>query len=192
MSKKKHQHHGKSTKDLLDPQKILRIMDLEPGHIMLDAGCGDGYISLAAAKYVGEAGKIYALDEYEPSLKKLEEEAKKKGFKNIYTLLADLTDHIPLEDNKVDRCVMANVFHGFQDKITQRNVLLELMRILKPGGTLAVVEFKKKQGPPGPSYEVRLSITQMIRILEYHYFKVLKRDEIGPYHYLVLGEKPKK
>jgi ubiquinone/menaquinone biosynthesis C-methylase UbiE len=151
----------------------------------MDAGCGDGFISIAASKIVKDSGRVYALDAYEPGLDGLRKEISQNKMENMEVILADMTIAIPLEDNLVDKCVMANVLHGFASEGTLEPVLSEIKRVLKPGGTFAVVEFIKADGPPGPSYDVRLSQEDVEKILEEHGFSIGGTEEVGKYHYLV-------
>ena len=151
----------------------------------MDAGCGDGFISMTASKIVKNGGKVYALDAYEPSLDVLKKDISKNRIENIDVILADMTIAIPLEDNIISKCVMANVLHGFASEGTLGDVLSEIKRVLQPGGTFAVVEFNKVEGPPGPSYDVRLSPEDVERILEQHGFSIGGTEEVGKYHYLV-------
>ena len=180
-----HKHHGKSTRDILDPKRVLRAIGLTNGHKFLDAGCGDGFISIEASKIVGNRGQVYALDEYEPSLEHVRNEIHELGIRNIEVIQADMTMSIPLNDNFIERCVMANVLHGFAAEGTLKSVLFEIMRVLKPRGTFAVVEFNKVEGPPGPSYNVRLSPEEVEKILEDCGFRIGGTEEVGKYHYLV-------
>ena len=180
-----HQHQGKSTKDILDPTRVLGTIGLDEGQIFMDAGCGDGFISLAASEIVKEKGKVYALDAYQPSLDGLRNEINELDIGNMELILADMTRAIPLEDNLVDVCAMANVLHGFASEGTLEPVLSEIRRVLKPGGTFAVVEFIKADGPPGPSYDVRLTPEDVEKILEEHGFTIGGTVEVGKYHYLV-------
>ena len=180
-----HKHHGKSTREIIDPQCVLKAIGLNEGQKFLDAGCGDGYISMAASERVQDDGRVYAMDAYEPSLDSLREEIKQNEIRNIEVILADMTVNIPLEDNLIDMCVMANVLHGFAIEGTLKPVLDEIRRVLKPGGTFAVVEFNKTEGPPGPSYDVKLSPENVETILEEYGFTVGGTEEVGKYHYLV-------
>jgi ubiquinone/menaquinone biosynthesis C-methylase UbiE len=180
-----HRHHGKSTRDILDSKRVLLAIGLETGQKFLDAGCGDGFISIEASKIVGKQGQVYSLDEYEPSLDHLRSEIQELEIKNIDVIQADMTMSIPLEDNLIDRCVMANVLHGFAAEDTLKPVLKEIIRVLKPGGTFAVVEFNKVEGPPGPPYNVRLSPEDVEKILEDYRFRIGGTEEVGKYHYLV-------
>jgi ubiquinone/menaquinone biosynthesis C-methylase UbiE len=180
-----HRHHGKSTRDILDPKSVLLAMGIENGQKFLDAGCGDGFISIEASNLVGNQGQVYALDEYEPSLDHIRSEIQELGIKNMEVIQADMTMSIPLDDNLIDRCVMANVLHGFAAEGTLKPVLSEIMRVIKSGGTFAVVEFNKVEGPPGPPYNVRLSPEDVEKILEEYGFQIGGTEEIGKYHYLV-------
>lgn len=180
-----HKHHGKSTRDIVDADRVLKAIGLKEGEIVMDAGCGDGFISMKASKIVKDNGKVYALDAYEPSLDILKKEISQNEIKNIEVILADMTLTIPLNDNLVDKCVMANVLHGFAAEGTLGSVLDEIKRVLKSGGTFALVEFNKVEGPPGPSYDVRLSPDDVEKILEEHGFNIGGTEEVGKYHYLV-------
>jgi len=164
---------------------------LTEGDKFLDAGCGDGFISIEPSKIVKNQGKVYALDEYEPSLDILRKEINQKRIENIEVKLADMTTTIPLDDNIISKCVMANVLHGFVSEGTIDPVLNAIKRVLKPGGTFAVVEFNKVDGPPGPSYNVRLSPEDVERILEEYGFSIGGTEEVGKYHYLVESFKNK-
>jgi len=53
----KHHHRGKSSESILDKNTILSNITITPGQTVLDAGCGDGYMSKEFAKLAGENGK---------------------------------------------------------------------------------------------------------------------------------------
>lgn len=171
--------------------RVLRAIGLSKGDKFMDAGCGDGYMSIAASKIVKNQGKVYALDEYEPSLDILRRDISQNRIENIEVRMADMTTAIPIDDNIISKCVMANVLHGFVSEGTLNPVLNGIKRVLKPGGTFAVVEFNKVEGPPGPSYNVRLSPEDVERILEEYGFSIGGTEEVGKYHYLVESFKNK-
>lgn len=185
--KNKHIHQGKSTRDILDPGQVLLNVGIKPGNIFLDAGCGDGFISLEAASMVGEKGMVYAVDIYDKSLESLEKEIQTKKLINIRLLLADITRKLPLDDNSVDIYFMANVFHGLVANNEVKNTMKESLRILKPGGILAIVDFKKVKDTPGPPLEVRLEPDEIVEILVSYQLQKPKIMDTGPYHYLVLA-----
>jgi ubiquinone/menaquinone biosynthesis C-methylase UbiE len=57
-----------------------------------------------------------------------------------------------------DIAFMCNVFHELDGDHT----LLEVGRMLKPGGKLAVIDWKKKREEDGPPYHHRLSAKEAI------------------------------
>jgi len=57
---------------------------------------------------------------------------------------------------------------------------------MKPGGKLAVVEFKKIEGPPGPPMAVRLSPEETDACLKPYDFREMATQEIGPSNYVSL------
>ena len=185
--KKGHVHHGKTTRNILNPGRVLTASGLKSGDTLLDAGSGDGFISFAASQLVGENGIVYALDAYPESVANIKEEAEKEGVNNLETIFADLTDEIPLDDNSVDVCVMANVLHGFVENNEVEEVMKVISRVVRSEGVFAVVEFKKLTGPPGPPLEVKLSTQDVKDILVQHDFHPVSSLEVGKYQYLVKG-----
>ncbi len=187
MSDKKHGHvhHGKSTRDILNADKVLSIAGLKVGDVFLDAGCGDGFISIAASSLVGVEGKVYAIDVYPESIEIVKSNVQKKGIKNLEAIVADLTSEIPLSDDSVDLCVMANLLHGFVENDELNEVLPEIGRVIKLGGIFSVVEFKKVKSTPGPPFDVRLNPHDVEDVLVKYGFKVTETVEVGEYHYLV-------
>ena len=183
--KKGHVHHGKSTRGVLNPDKVLAIAGLKSGDIFLDAGCGDGYISFAASTIVGDKGKVYAIDVYTESKENEKQEAQEKGMENLEAKILDLTDKIPLNDDSIDLCIMANVLHGFVENDETEDVMKEISRVIKPEGIFAVVEFKKMEGIPGPPMDVRLAAQDVEDILAHYGFEAMLTSEVGLLHYLV-------
>ncbi len=177
---------GKSSFGLIDTAKFFQELALDKGITFLDVACGRGAYSLAVAEIIGNNGQIYAVDLWEEGIGILFEEAASKGIQNITTFVSDVAEHIPIEDDCVDVCLMATVLHDLvADKIDQQ-VLKEIVRVMKSESTLAIVEFFKKEGPPGPPKPVRLSPEEVGQMLAAHGFQQKRYTEIGPDHYLQL------
>ncbi len=185
----KHFHHGKSSREILDPSRVLNAIGLKEGDIFLDAGSGDGYMSIAASSIVGEKGEVYAVDIYEESMEILTKEMESKNIKNIMPVIADISKKIPLKDGSVDICYMGNVLHGFVQNDDVDKVMREIKRILRSKGTFAVVEFKKIQNTPGPPMDVRITPKKIRKIIEQHSLDFKRVEEVGDYHYAVIIEK---
>ncbi|WP_300465351.1 hypothetical protein [Desulfobacula sp.] len=64
-------------------------------------------------------------------------------------------------------------------------MLKQIKTILKPGGCLTVIEFKKIEGPPGPPMKIRLSEDEVEKMVTGYGFKKAKTVDIGDYNYLM-------
>lgn len=180
---------GKSSFDLIDSEKLFEELRLVKGMTFLDLGCGRGAYSLAAADRIGSDGLIHAVDLWEEGIDALRDAASKdKGF-NIRTHVADMGKPIPIEDHSVDVCFMSTVLHDLVTIDADQVAVSEVARVLKPGGTFAVVEFKKMQGPPGPPEHIRLAPEETETIVGRYGFERTRLIEIGEYHYLIVFAK---
>ena len=175
---------GKSSFGLIDTAKFFQELDLKKDIAFLDVACGRGSYTLAAADVIGHNGQIYAVDLWEEGISILRKEAASKGIQNISTFVGDVAHHIPVEDDSVDVCLMATVLHDLVADQVDQPVLKEIVRVIKPMGTLAIVEFHKKEGPPGPPIPVRLSPEEVDQMLAAHGFQQKRYAEIGPENYL--------
>ncbi len=184
-----HMHHGKTSKNILSAGEVLKATELKLGNSFLDAGCGDGYISLEASSIVGDKGSVYALDVYPESIETVKKEIKTRNLGNMEAILADITKIIPLDAEIIDVVLMANVLHGFVAEREVEEVMNNISRVLKPGGVFAVVEFKKIEGNIGPPYDVKVSPEDVSNILLEHGFDISDTQLVGKYHYIVNGIK---
>ncbi len=184
-----HMHHGKTSKNILRAGEVLKATGLKQGDTFLDAGCGDGYISLEAANIVGDNGRVYALDIYPESIETVKKEIKARNSVNTEAILADVTESIPLETAKIDTVLMANVLHGFVAEGEVEEVMNNISRVLKPGGVFAIVEFRKIEGNIGPPNNVKISPEDVYDILTEYEFNIGETKLIGEYHYIVKGIK---
>ena len=176
---------GKSSFDLVDTDKLFDELRLARGDIFVDLGCGRGEYASQAAARVGEEGKVYAIDLWEEGLVVLQTEAEFMGLHQLKVLVADICARVPLEDKSTDVCFLATVLHDFVREGCAEGVLEEAGRIVKPEGTLAVVEFNKFDGHPGPSINVKLSPEQLEALVTPHGFVKKLHVEVGPYTYLM-------
>ncbi|HAF07104.1 MAG: methyltransferase domain-containing protein [bacterium] len=187
---RKHRHSGSGHfrghfSSLFDSEKALRAIGLKRGDTLLDAGCGEGRFSIPALEIVGDRGKVYAVDISEKSIKILKENIKKSDIKNIEAFAGDITKNLPIKNESIDICLMANVLHGLVANKEVESALKEMYRVLKPNGSLVIIDFKKIDGPPGPSKSIRLTPEEVEEIIGKYGFKKKKVSEIGEYHYAI-------
>ena len=145
---------------LLDPERarylpareILAKFPLKGRMAAADIGCGPGYWTIPMAEITGRSGRVFAVDLEEAMLADLR--ARIAPRTDITIEVARSTeDHIPLPDGSVDFAFLACVLH----ELAGPGTLHEAARILRRGGALGVVDWKKKRQLMGPPYGHRLS-----------------------------------
>jgi ubiquinone/menaquinone biosynthesis C-methylase UbiE len=180
---------GKSSFDLIDIDKFFKELDLQKGISFLDVACGRGAYCLAASEIVGEKGRVYGVDLWEEGIELLKAAADEKGIGNINAFVSNAGEHIPVADHSIDVCLMATVLHDFVEDQIEKEVLREIVRVVKPNGILAIMEFMKIDGPPGPPRHIRLSPEQVEDMLTPFGFLQERIVDVGPYNYLMLFKK---
>jgi len=180
---------GKSSYGLIDVDQFFKELNLQSGISFLDVACGKGAYCLRASEIVGETGRVYGVDLWVEGIELLKAAANQRSAGNIEAMVSDAGKQIPVDDHSIDVCLMATVLHDFvEDKIDQE-VLPEIVRMVKPNGILAIMEFKKIDGPPGPPRHIRLSPEQVDDMLTPFGFKQEHFADVGPYNYLMLFKK---
>jgi ubiquinone/menaquinone biosynthesis C-methylase UbiE len=153
-SERERHHHGrKSTESFLNKELILKEIHIQIGQTILDAGCGNGYMSKAFSKEVTESGKVYALDLNTEFIELLRKETQGT---NIETIEGDITKPTQINQSSVDLIYLSGVIHRFS-KQQMQGFLREAKRLLKPSAILAIVEIEKKETPFGPPLNMRLT-----------------------------------
>ena len=184
--REKAQGAGKSSFALVDPDLVFGEFRLGGGITFLDLGCGRGEYAIVAAKIIGDEGCVYAVDLWEQGIALLREEVVTSGINNLKPMVADAGEMISIKDKSVDMCLMATVFHDLVLADTAEGVLVEVVRVLKKNGLLAIIEFEKVEGPPGPPISSRLAPEEIEEKVTPHGFEMVKVTSAGTYNYLMI------
>lgn len=127
-----------------------------------------------------------AFDASEERLAALREAILERGIANIEAFVGNATEQISVDDNRIDVCLTANVFHEPLENGAVEGELRGIKRVLKRSGILALAHFKKDVVPPiGPLSSVRLTPEEVDGIFSQYGFKRERSIDIDPYHYLV-------
>ncbi|MDW7772996.1 MAG: methyltransferase domain-containing protein [Desulfobulbaceae bacterium] len=181
---------GLSSFNLLDERVFFKALGLAPGMILLDLACGVGNYTMAASPYVGEKGQILAMDLWWEGLETLWVRADMRNVENVHPVIADAGEGLPLSHWSVDCCLMATAAHILAQENALPRVLREIRNILRPAAILAIVEFHKIEGPPGPPLAWRLSPGELENIVCSSGFQCVKNLDVGPCNYLSLFRAP--
>jgi arsenite methyltransferase len=124
-----------------NPTATARI---RPAEVVVDLGSGGGLDVFLAAKMVGPQGRAIGIDMTPAMVELARANAASGGYTNVEFYQSTI-DRIPLPDSSVD-CVISNcVLNLAPDKAA---VFVEIARVLKPGGRLAVSDIALKSDLP--------------------------------------------
>lgn len=121
--------------------KIFEAIGVKEGLTICEMGAGDGELTIAAAKLVGDAGRVYTSELGDNRVKTLREHTAASGLAQI-TVVAGDSSKTNFPDAACDALFMRNVYHHFADPAAMNASIFASM---KPGGRVAVVDFT----PPG-------------------------------------------
>jgi len=194
-----HRIQGRSTESFIDAHDVLSRLNFKGNEVFADIGCGDGHVSMEAYDMLDDEATIYSVDVFGPSIEDMEKEVEEKGIKNIIPIQSDVADHIAIEDNTVDICLLVNVFHHFVGVEKTNEAICELKRIIKPEGKIAVMDYKKMDTGYGPPFKFKIAPDDLEKMFIEHGFEMVQLDnEVGEdlevgckSHYLAIFEKSK-
>ena len=133
------------------PHEVIQALGLAPDAVVADLGAGTGYFSARLADMLRAAGRVYAVDLEPDMVKHLAKRARDEHLPNLVPVKATPQDaRLPA---KVDLVLLVDVYHHIDDR---ERYFARLMRSLKPGGRLAVIDFTM-DSPDGPPREARVA-----------------------------------
>jgi len=143
--------------ELIIPSAI-QALQLPPGSRGLDAGCGIGLQALSLAEAVGPAGHVTGLDLSPQFLVHAREIAEKAGLSERISFQQGDVNRLPFDDHTFDWVWSSNCV-GYAP-LEPLPLLRELTRVVRPGGSVAILAWSSQQLLPGyPLLEARLNAT---------------------------------
>lgn len=169
----------------LHPERALGLLDIRPGMIVADFGAGGGYFSIAAARLVGEHGKVYAIDIQQQAIDLIKSKANLEHLLQLDTIWADLElpEGSRLHGQSVDFVLISNILFQAERK---REIIAEAWRIVKPEGRLAILEWDETPFPAGPSMAMRVPRELAMRLARDIGFQPEREFDAGNHHYGLL------
>lgn len=163
----------------LNPSKVLDILDLKESLTAADFGSGSGGWAIPLAKRLKQ-GKVYAIDILQEPLSALKSKTRLENILNIEIVKSDVERTSKLLSNSCDLILMTNLLFEVDDK---KKTMEEGKRVLKKGGKLLIVDWKK-EAPLGPKDKV--SVEEIKKIAREIDFKLEKEFEAGLYHWALV------
>lgn len=122
------------------PERVLETAQVGPGHRVLDVACGTGVLTLAAAEKVAPEGAVAGLDINVGMLGVARRKAPEIEWRH------GQAESLPFPDSGFDRVISQFGLMFFDDR---RAALREMMRVLRPGGRLAIAVWDRLENAPG-------------------------------------------
>jgi SAM-dependent methyltransferase len=110
------------------------IANLRPGDTVVDLGSGAGFDCFLAARKVGPTGKVIGVDMTANMVTKARENARRANVQGVEFRLGEI-EHLPVADGSADVILSNCVINLVPDK---KAAFAEALRVLKPGGQLAI------------------------------------------------------
>jgi ubiquinone/menaquinone biosynthesis C-methylase UbiE len=172
------------TKELRIPELLREVGRIKGGTLAVDLGAGTGTFALRLAPLLGTKGKAYAVDDSADMLGILKS---RNPPPNLIPIKADFTA-TGLESGIADFCLAAFVLHETR---APEKLLAEAYRLLKPGGTLLVVEWRAEFDSPGPPQKIRITAERMVELFAGAGFKDFQSANWSEKHYYGRAQKPR-
>lgn len=180
------------TGGFMNPESILREIDVKVGNKVADFGSGAGYFTIPLARAVGDEGKVWAIDVLRSALDIIESKAKLERLFNIETIRGNL--EMPggsrLKEKSADIVLLSNIL--FQSR-KHSEILKEAKRVLKDDGRLVIIDWIPERchllgpGQPGAGWPLSQELAE--KEAEGVGFKLERKFSAGAYHYGLIFKK---
>ena len=165
-----------------NPQEVLAALDIKPGEIIADIGAGSGYFTFRLSHFVGDKGKVYAVDVSAEMILHINRRIRELKATNVVSILAAPDDPL-LPDRSVNRFFFSDSWHHIEN---QTNYLALMKKMLKPGGEIVMIDFHKRESPIGPPLQMRIAREDLIKQMETNGFRLAKEHTFLPYQYFLV------
>ena len=168
----------------LQVNRVMDILGIGPGKSVADIGAGSGWFTVRAARRVGEAGVVYAVDINPEAIRYVDERARKEKLRNIKTILGKADDPV-LPAGAVDSVLLLKTYHEVAEPVA---LLQHLRAALRSGARVGIIDRSGNGEDHGVAREVvlREAAQAGYRLLEQYDF--VKGDKMD--YFLVLTAGP--
>lgn len=118
-----------------NPQKLVKASGIQTGQTVLEVGCGSGFFTPSLSEIVGEDGIIESIDYHPMAVESTSKKTRLLGKQNVRVSRAD-AHNTDFPDASFDTVILYGIVPA--PVISEKQLGLEIYRLLKPGGILAI------------------------------------------------------
>lgn len=166
------------------------MLGIEPGMKIADFGAGSGaYVNLIAEALLG-SGTVYAVDIQKDLLRRIKNEATKRGHKNVEIIWGDVEEEGGSKLGSVlDLVLISNLLFQVRDKT---GVMLEAARALRSGGRIAIIDWSESFDGMGPQEEAVVTKEDAYEYARKTGLTFVREFSAGAHHYGLIFRKTAK
>jgi len=168
------------------PSVVIDALQLKAGDTVADLGAGSGYYSFRLAPVVGPTGKVLAIDIEERMLGVIRDRVARQEIRNVETVRSTASDP-NLAAGSVDLVLMVDVYH---ELAFPYEMMRGVVTALKPGGRVALVEYRQEDPNVAIKAVHKMSERQIIREMQAVGLKHQRTVGSLPLQHLVIFTKP--
>nr|MBP6680611.1 class I SAM-dependent methyltransferase [Saprospiraceae bacterium] len=168
------------------PDLVIQQLGDVDGKVVADLGAGTGYFSRRIA-YKGAT--VIAIDIDPEAIQWMEEQKARfpLELRNRLIIRQAEANDPKLNPNEVDIVLLVNTYSYIQNRV---NYFSKLKEAIRAGGTVIIIDFKKKETPFGPSIDERIDAKDVEKELKEAGYSVLAiDDESLDYQYIIKAQR---
>jgi ubiquinone/menaquinone biosynthesis C-methylase UbiE len=123
---------------------VIELAQIKPGDSVLDVACGTGSLTLTAKSAAGPGGKVHGIDAAPEMIEVARRKASRSGLEVVFDV--GLIEQLAFPDATFDVVISRLAIHHLPDDLKHRG-FAEILRVLKPGGSVLVADFKPPSNP---------------------------------------------
>lgn len=120
----------------LQIERVLDLLKIKEGSHVADIGAGSGWFTVRAARRVGAAGAVYAVEINPKFIAHIEERAKREGLPQVRTVLGKEDDPL-LPPDSADAVLILKTYHEIAEPV---RLMKNLRKSLRPGALVGVID----------------------------------------------------
>jgi ubiquinone/menaquinone biosynthesis C-methylase UbiE len=163
---------------------LLRALRLKPTDVVADLGAGTGYFSFLMSPLVPQ-GKVLAVDIQPEMLAKLRAASAERKVTNVEPVLGTVRNP-NLPTSSLDLVLIVDAYHEFDHP---REMMRAVRNALKPGGRVALVEYRAEDPALAIKRIHRMSEEQARRELEAVGLKFVENNKSLPQQHLLIFQR---